>query len=188
MHWELVAANRARVSLPLTTPSDHDLARMLIARPGILEFRLVHEQSTELLSEGQPVAGYEVLFETRRDASGSLRTEKLLVKTTAEGQGRLRLKRAMAMTNPISGTQDILFEFDEAGVREFAAVTESNIGRRLAIVVDGTLHSAPRINEPIPNGRAMITGELSQREAIAVVAALESQLPANVQVVEERGY
>src|SRR5581483_11756644 len=56
-------------------------------------------------------------------------------------------------------------DFNAAGARAFAELTEANVGRRLAIVLDGNVHSAPQIRERIPSGRAQITGGFTSQEA-----------------------
>jgi len=55
------------------------------------------------------------------------------------------------------GRPDVNLTFDAAGGRDFANLTEKNVGKRMAIVLDDNINSAPRINEKIPNGRARIT-------------------------------
>lgn len=80
------------------------------------------------------------------------------------------------------------FELDRDGAAKFAAVTGRNVGRRLAIVLDRVVRSAPRIQERIPNGRGQITtydrrGDKSKDLAIVLNSGA---LPAPVKVVEER--
>ncbi len=55
------------------------------------------------------------------------------------------------------GEPEVNLTFDAQGGRDFGALTEKNVGRRMAIVLDDNVQSAPRINEKIPNGRARIT-------------------------------
>jgi preprotein translocase subunit SecD len=52
---------------------------------------------------------------------------------------------------------EVNFTFDAQGGKEFATLTEKGTGKRMAIVLDGVVNSAPRINEKIPNGRGRIT-------------------------------
>ena len=52
---------------------------------------------------------------------------------------------------------EVNFTFDAQGGKDFADLTEKNTGKRMAIVLDGVVNSAPRINEKIPNGRGRIT-------------------------------
>ncbi len=73
------------------------------------------------------------------------------------------------------------------GAREFARITEANVGEHLSIVLDDKVHMAPRINTRIPNGQAIIEGMESMEEAEDLMIVLNSgSLPAPVQIDEER--
>jgi len=63
----------------------------------------------------------------------------------------------------------------EDGALALARLTRSSIGQRLAILLDGTLVSAPRIAAEIPSGRALIHGRLTEDEARSVAAALNGE-------------
>jgi preprotein translocase subunit SecD len=69
----------------------------------------------------------------------------------------------------------------------FAQLTNANVGRFLAIVLDSTVYSAPRINERIPGGTASISGRFTPDEAKDLAVVLEAgSLPAPVRIIEER--
>jgi preprotein translocase subunit SecD len=69
----------------------------------------------------------------------------------------------------------------------FGDITEQNVGRHLAIILDGNLYSAPRINERIPGGRAVITGQFTVDDARDLAIVLRAgALPAPVKILEER--
>lgn len=79
------------------------------------------------------------------------------------------------------------FRFDRAGAREFAAITEANVGRPFAIVLDGKVLSAPVIREPITGGAGQISGNFTVQEAGTLSALLRAgALPAKLTVIEER--
>lgn len=87
-----------------------------------------------------------------------------------------------------ANTWVVNFELDREGAAKFATVTGRNVGRRLAIVLDGIVRSAPRIQERIPNGRGQITmndrrGDKAKDLSIVLNSGA---LPAPVTVVEER--
>lgn len=70
---------------------------------------------------------------------------------------------------------------------QFAQLTQANVGRQLAIVLDGEAQSAPRINERIPRGTAQITGSFTPEEAKDLAVVLQAgSLPAPVRIIEER--
>ncbi|MDQ7779413.1 MAG: protein translocase subunit SecD, partial [Planctomycetota bacterium] len=84
------------------------------------------------------------------------------------------------------GKSEIHLEFDKEGKLKFADVTERNVGRRLAIVLDGVVQSAPRIDEPIPSGQARIRGKFTPDDASNLAIVLRSgKLPAPLEVVGE---
>ncbi len=73
------------------------------------------------------------------------------------------------------------------GARQFARITENNIGELLAIVLDDKVHMAPRIKVKIPNGQAIIEGSESVDEANDLAIVLRAgALPAPVDIIEER--
>ncbi len=81
----------------------------------------------------------------------------------------------------------IAIAFNSKGAAIFSKVTGENVGKRLAIVLDGKVHSAPRINERIPSGRASITGRFSMDEAKDLAIVLRAgALPAPIYIEEER--
>lgn len=85
------------------------------------------------------------------------------------------------------GQPIVELSFDKKGTIIFARVTEQNVGKRLAIVLDNLVQSAPVINEKIPSGNAMISGMESMDEAKELAIVLRSgALPAPVNLVEER--
>ncbi len=79
------------------------------------------------------------------------------------------------------------FRFDRAGARAFAAITQANVGRPFAIVLDGKVLSAPVIREPIIGGSGQISGSFTVQEAGTLSALLRAgALPAKLTVIEER--
>jgi preprotein translocase subunit SecD len=85
------------------------------------------------------------------------------------------------------GNWQVNITFNPAGAQRFAEITEQNVGRHLAIVLDGVVNSAPRINERIPGGQAVITGQFTIEEARNLRIVLgEGALPASVAILEER--
>lgn len=86
-----------------------------------------------------------------------------------------------------AGTWEVDLQFDRKAAGRFAAITGANIGRRLAIVLDGIVQSAPQIRQRIPQGRARITGRFKAEEARDLAIILRAgALPAPVRVIEER--
>ncbi len=82
---------------------------------------------------------------------------------------------------------EIQMENTSDGVREWARITGANIGKRLAVVLDNTVYSAPRINEKIYGGSSSISGSFKQEEARDLAIVLRAgALPATVNIIEDR--
>ena len=81
----------------------------------------------------------------------------------------------------------VAFSFKPLGAKKFATATRENVGKRLAIVLDGKIISAPVINSPITGGRGVISGRFTMEQASELSMMLRSgALPAPLEVVEER--
>ena len=81
----------------------------------------------------------------------------------------------------------VSFTLDRLGAQKFGRATTDNVGKRLAIVLDGEIVSAPNINEPITSGNGMISGNFTFQEATDLALLLRSgALPTPLLVVEER--
>lgn len=96
-----------------------------------------------------------------------------------------RLRDARTGVDEVTGQPMVMILFDDAGARKFALLTQANIGKPLAIVLDGKVLSAPVINEPILGGSAQISGGYTQETANQMAVALRSgALPVAFTLVE----
>lgn len=85
------------------------------------------------------------------------------------------------------GSWEISLELKREAARKFASITGKNVNKRLAIVLDGVVQSAPFIQERIPHGRARITGQFNAEQARDLAIVLRAgALPAPLKIVEER--
>ena len=97
------------------------------------------------------------------------------------------LKDAQASTNPQTGQNVVNLEFSDEGAQKFADLTMRNVGRTIAILLDGEVLTAPNVREPILGGRAEITGEKTLEEAQNLAVVLRSgALPVKVEIIETR--
>jgi len=111
------------------------------------------------------------------------------VKSAAEMKGDVikNATQAIDQGGMSAGKAKVDMEMNSSGARRFTAVTGANINKQLAIVLDSTVYSAPRIVSRISGGRAEITGSFSIEEAKALAIILRAgALPAPVSIVEER--
>ena len=97
------------------------------------------------------------------------------------------LKDAQASTNPQTGQNVVNLEFSDEGAQKFADLTMKNVGRTIAILLDGEVLTAPNVREPILGGRAEITGQKTLEEAQNLAVVLRSgALPVKVEIIETR--
>jgi preprotein translocase subunit SecD len=180
-----------RILIQLPGIQDIQRAKDLIGKTGYLEFRLV-----ERFVEGDAEAlarqlGPDVEILPRRVVDPNTKTERMVPYVVVQKRPLLTgsaLTSANVAADPNSpGNWQVTVTFNEAGRQRFAEITEQNVGRSLAIVLDGVVSSAPRINERIPGGNAVITGRFTIQEAQDLKIVLnEGALPATVQILEER--
>ena len=94
---------------------------------------------------------------------------------------------AQASVNPDDNRPIVNMEMNSEGAREWARITGSNVGKRVAVSLDNTIFSAPNIEEKIPSGRSRITGMSSPSEARLLEIVLKAgALPAPVHIIEQR--
>ena len=80
----------------------------------------------------------------------------------------------------------VSIEFDAKGGREFERITSENVKKRMAVVLDNTIYSAPVIQERISGGRAQITGTFSTQEANDLAIVLRAgALPAPLKIIQD---
>lgn len=97
------------------------------------------------------------------------------------------LKDAQAATNQQNGQNVVHLEFSDEGAEKFADLTLKNVGRTIAILLDGEVLTAPNVREPIMGGRAEISGQKTLEEAQQLAVLLRSgALPVKVNIIETR--
>jgi len=95
--------------------------------------------------------------------------------------------RVVMGTGMEANRPEISMETTSEGVREFARITGANVGKRLAIVLDNTVHSAPNIRDKIYGGSSSISGNFTPEEARDLAIVLRAgALPATVNIIEDR--
>jgi preprotein translocase subunit SecD len=178
--------NRILVQLPGV--QDPERAKALIGKTALLEFKLVDERADpEAAARGTVPEGDEILYQRRVEKeTGTERKIPYVVRKQTFLTGR-DLSTARVSIDQNTSEPYVSVEFNAAGAKAFADLTDANVGKRLAIVLDGNVHSAPVIRERIPSGRAQITGGFTTQEATDLAIVLRAgALPAPVNVLEER--
>jgi preprotein translocase subunit SecD len=168
---------------------DPERAKEIIGKTALLEFKLVDDAANveEAMRNGPP-PGREVLYGYVGKGEGGVGTEKtayvLEARTLMTGEFITD-----ARVRPSSQLQGPYVELilNSSGARLFEQITAANVKRRLAIVLDDRVYSAPVIQERIGGGRASITGSFDIKEARDLAIVLRAgALPAPVEIVEER--
>ena len=170
--------NRIIVQLPGVT--DRERAIDIIGKTAHLEFILVSDDPETLKKalDGEETPGY---------ALKPLGKESLLLEDKASLSGDRLVDASVEFSQQQFGQPYVSLTFNAEGAKEFSEVTGANVERRLAIVLDGVVQSAPVIRERIPSGRAQITGNFSVDEANDLAIVLRAgALPAPTEIIEER--
>ena len=162
---------------------DPERAKELIGKTAVLEFKIVDDSHSaeEALKEGTP-PGDEILYGSpeRGGRQPYLVESPLLM--TGDTVTDARVRPGSRLEGPY-----VSVDLDQRGAQIFDALTAENVGRRLAIILDKTVYSAPVIKERIPGGKVSITGRFSIDEAHDLAIVLRSgALPAPVEIAEER--
>jgi SecD/SecF fusion protein len=178
-----VGGNQILIQLPGLSEADKQSAATNIQKAAYLEFRLVKEDSEQIVQNNEPIPpNYEMLKHVEAPQNGKpTPPEIVIVKKKAEAGLAGDIVRRAQMGRGNLGEPLILFELTDAAGKRFGDVTRNNIGRRLAIVLDGQLYSAPNINSEI-NNNGEITGHFSVEEAQKLAAVLQNPLRAPLKV------
>ncbi|WDP88596.1 MAG: protein translocase subunit SecD [Desulfobacter sp.] len=176
-----------RILLQLPGIQDPDRAKGLIGKTAQLTFQLVNDEAdVNAALKGNPPVGSEILYQHRTDPnSGATTNVPFLIKKQVLLDGSL-LTNARVEFDQFQQPQ-VGIEFNRKGARIFDRITAKNVNKRLAIVLDKNVYSAPNIQERIAGGKARITGQFSMNEAKDLAIALRAgSLPAPVKIIEER--
>jgi len=175
-----------RVLVQLPGIKDTQRAIELLGKTAQLEFKLVDEEnSLEEALKGNIPPGDEILYQIKGEAGYQTKIPFLLKKRavlTGEYLTDARVQIDSQYNEPY-----VSLTFDARGARLFEQITGANIKKRLAIVLDNVVNSAPVIQDRIAGGRAQITGRFTMEEAKDLAIVLRAgALPAPVKIIEER--
>ena len=167
---------------------DPERAKQIIGKTALLEFKLVDDNANveDAIKNGPP-PGRQVLY-GQAGRGESLGAEKVgyVLEARSLMTGEYIQDARVRPAEQLQGASVELI-LNPAGGRQFEQITAANVKRRLAIVLDDRVYSAPVIQERIAGGRASITGNFDLKEARDLAIILRAgALPAPVQIVEER--
>ncbi|MBU2591249.1 MAG: protein translocase subunit SecD [Nitrospinae bacterium] len=177
-----------RIVVQLPGIKDTQRAINLIGKTARLEFKMVDDEGDlEAALNGDIPEGDEILYERRvDDVSGQSSTTPFLLKKKVMMTGEY-ITSADVRIDTQYNEPYVIVSFDKIGGKLFGKITRENVGRHLAIVLDGNIYSAPVIREEIGGGSAQITGSFTTEEAHDLAISLRAgSLPAPVRILENR--
>lgn len=180
------ADNRILVQLPGV--KDPQRAIDLLGKTARLEFKMVLEDADLKAAErGALPPGGQLLYEKRVDKqSGAVTETPMVVESRTSLTGDL-LADAQVRIDSRFNEPYVAIEFNPVGAKRFDQITAAGVGRRMAIVLDDTIYSAPVIRERISGGSAQISGSFNEQTATDLAIVLRAgSLPAPVKILENR--
>ncbi|MET0240809.1 MAG: protein translocase subunit SecD [Sphingobium sp.] len=174
-------SNRILVQVPgIQDPTG---LKALLGQTAKLEFKLVDTGANPAeLVQGRAPIGSEILPYPGNPSGIPVIAVKRQVMVSGE-----ELTDAKQGFEQKSNAAVVNITFNSVGGRKFGRVTQENVGKPFAIILDGTVLSAPNINEPILGGSAQISGNFNVESANQLAISLRSgKLPVKLNVVDER--
>ncbi|CCQ90982.1 Protein-export membrane protein SecD [Nitrospina gracilis 3/211] len=177
-----------RILVQLPGIEEPERAINLIGKTARLEFKAVDESMSpqQALNEGAPM-GSEVLYQRiENEETGEVTKEPYLIKERPIMTGDTLTAAEVRFDNQFNEPY-VALTFNSLGGQQFYQLSKDHLGKRVAIVLDNNVYSAPVIREEIPGGRAQITGRFTTNEARDLAIALRAgALPAPVIILENR--
>lgn len=186
---DIVAQGEDRILIQLPGVEDVEHAKEMIKRVALLEFKIVdRDHSLEEALRGNVPPGSELLYQSRVDPQTGRRSkgDPILVKKTMPRLTGDTLDKARVEMDQY-GIPRIAISFNAKGAKLFDQIAEANVGKELAIILDGTVYSHPVIKQRHYGGSAVIEGRFTMEEARDLAVVLRAgSLPAPVEIEEER--
>ena len=177
-----------KIAIQLPHSERTDRTAELISKSSILEFKLVDEEGDiEGALKGNIPPGDIILYQKSVDRqTGAVKKIPFLLKERTLMTGEF-IKDARVTLDSQSREPYVAIDFTDVGARLLEQITGANIKRRLAIILDNNVYSAPVIQERIAGGRAQIAGRFTTDEAKELSILLRAgAFPARVKVIETR--
>ncbi len=168
-----------RILVQVPGVEDPEALKQLIGQTARLEFKLVDLTADPAqVAAGRAPPGSQIL--PMADGTGAIAVQRRVM---VSGEQLVDAKQSFDQ----DGQPVVSITFNAAGARRFGRVTQENVGRPFAIILDNQVLSAPNINEPILGGQAQIMGSFTVESANQLAISLASgKLPVELNVVEER--
>jgi preprotein translocase subunit SecD len=185
---EITLQGTEQILVQLPGITDPQRAINLIGQTALLEFKLVDDEGNiDEALKGSAPPGDILLYQRSLDPqTGAVRKIPYLLKEKTLMTGEF-IKDARVALDTQFHEPYVAMEFTDVGAKLFEQITTANVKKRLAIILDNNVYSAPVIQERIAGGRAQITGRFDTKEAGDLAIVLRSgALPAPVKILEQR--
>lgn len=164
---------QSRVADALVKEENRSKLDLMLSRP---EVQNVIPNNVEFVYSAKPIVGQD----------GAKYYYMYLVNKEPELTGGV-ITDAQANIDPNTSAPEVSMQMNNEGAREWARITGANIHKRIAIVLDGFVYSAPVVNQKIPSGSSQISGMADMNEAKLLEIVLKAgTLPAPVDIIEQR--
>ena len=185
-----VGEKRIIVQIPGVSETDKASYRRQLEKVAKLEFAMVHPENDSIVEKAAGKSpdvsfDYQVLKLRDRDRSGAVVETPIVVKRRPEMSGK-NVASAFRSVDQL-GRPVVIIEFNTEGRDKFGKLTEQNIGRRMAVILDGEVYSAPVIRTAIYGSCEISGGNMSITEAEELASVLKNPLENPVAIVDERG-
>ena len=187
-----------RIVVELPGSKDPDRARTVVMGRGLLEFKIVDEATTGnlrrdmfdetgLLIDASIIpSGSNLKYLWSKNRFDVLERQRAVVLYDEVLLDGSTIKRAQVATDQF-GKPEVTFELSTEGAKLFAQITEVNVGKRLAIILDDKIMTMPSIRERIPGGQVRITGDFTMKDAQDIALVLRAgAFPVPLQIAEQR--
>jgi len=185
---EITLQGTDRILIQLPGIKDPRRAINLIGQTALLEFKLLDEEGNlDEALKGVLPPGDIILYQRSVDPkTQGVKKIPYLLKEKTLMTGEV-MKDARVAIDTQFNEPYVSMEFDDIGAKLFEQITGANVKKRLAIILDNNVYSAPVIQERIAGGRAQITGRFTMEEAKDLAIVLRAgALPAPVKIIEQR--
>ena len=171
-----------RILVQVPGLQDPSRLKELLGKTAKLTFRMVDQTTpVDQAQQGKLPPESEVLFGSQSEGKTPYLIERRVLVSGED------LTDAQPGFDQRNGEPIVTFRFNNNGARRFAAVTQENVGRPFAIVLDNEVISAPVIREPILGGSGQISGSFTVQAANDLAILLRAgALPAPLTIIEER--
>jgi preprotein translocase subunit SecD len=187
-----------RIVVELPGSKDPDRAKNVVMGRGLLEFKIVDEETSgkltrdmfdssgNLIDKSVIPESSQLLYLWRKNKYDVLERQRAIVVYKEVLLDGSYLQKAQVATDQF-GKPEVVFSLSTEGAKLFAKITEANVGKRMAIILDNKVLYMPVIRERIPGGQVRISGNFTMKEAQDIALVLRAgAFPVPLQIAEER--